>query len=302
MEGAAAAAGHPRALVAPGAVRPAGAAALGRAGRRGDPRPAGAPPGAPHSGGPCRRSRPTCTRGRACASPSASARHRSGCRARSASGTRPPPSTPSPTAGAAHAAVVRRTAEEGWYAEELFARFAVLSAGGHGRRPGPARPGPGDVPGQDEPRRRGRRGWCGCRPGGWSAAAGCAAPRPTGRRRVRGPPARAAAAAGALGVALGAVAGLPAPRRPGGAARAVLAEALERAATERVELACGGGRGRTGTALACLAVLDGVPAEEAVAWVRRHYDRRAVETRAAAAVRPRLPLTPGRPHDQPGWS
>ena len=63
------------------------------------------------------------------------------------------------------------------------------------------------------------------------------------------------------------------------ALRAVLAEALERAATERVELACGGGRGRTGTALACLAVLDGVPAEEAVAWVRQHYDRRAVETR-----------------------
>jgi hypothetical protein len=31
---------------------------------------------------------------------------------------------------AAHAAVVDRTAREGWYAEELFARFAVLSAAG----------------------------------------------------------------------------------------------------------------------------------------------------------------------------
>ncbi|WP_424855783.1 protein phosphatase [Streptomyces sp. SAI-170] len=68
---------------------------------------------------------------------------------------------------------------------------------------------------------------------------------------------------------------LPADRRE---ARTVLAEAWRRAAAERVELACGGGRGRTGTALACLAVLDGVPAEEAVAYVRAHYDRRAVET------------------------
>ncbi|MEU6380455.1 protein-tyrosine phosphatase family protein [Streptomyces sp. NPDC046909] len=62
------------------------------------------------------------------------------------------------------------------------------------------------------------------------------------------------------------------------AARTALTEAWERAAGERVEVACGGGRGRTGTALACLAVLDGVPAEEAVGYVRAHYDRRAVET------------------------
>jgi protein-tyrosine phosphatase len=45
-----------------------------------------------------------------------------------------------------------------------------------------------------------------------------------------------------------------------------------------VEIACGGGRGRTGTALACLAVLDGLPASDAVAYVREHYDRRAIET------------------------
>jgi hypothetical protein len=63
-----------------------------------------------------------------------------------------------------------------------------------------------------------------------------------------------------------------------GETHGVLAEAWQRAATERVELACGGGRGRTGTALACLAVLDGVPPAEAVAYVRRHYDRHAVET------------------------
>ncbi|WP_406204379.1 protein-tyrosine phosphatase family protein [Streptomyces decoyicus] len=61
-------------------------------------------------------------------------------------------------------------------------------------------------------------------------------------------------------------------------ARTVFQEALARAANERVEIACGGGRGRTGTALACMAVLDGVPAERAVAFVRRHYHHRAVET------------------------
>ena len=37
-----------------------------------------------------------------------------------------------------------------------------------------------------------------------------------------------------------------------------LTEAWQRAATERVEVACAGGHGRTGTALACLAILDGV--------------------------------------------
>ena len=55
-------------------------------------------------------------------------------------------------------------------------------------------------------------------------------------------------------------------------------DAHRRAATERVEIACGGGRGRTGTALAWIAVLSGVPPDEAVAFVRRHYDPHAVET------------------------
>jgi hypothetical protein len=62
------------------------------------------------------------------------------------------------------------------------------------------------------------------------------------------------------------------------AARDLLREVWDRSAAERVEVACGGGRGRTGTALACVAVLDGVPPGEAVAFVRTHYDRRAVET------------------------
>lgn len=68
---------------------------------------------------------------------------------------------------------------------------------------------------------------------------------------------------------------LPKDRRD---AREAFTEAWHRAGEERVEVACGGGRGRTGTALACLAVLDGVPADEAVEFVRRNYHRGAVET------------------------
>lgn len=57
-----------------------------------------------------------------------------------------------------------------------------------------------------------------------------------------------------------------------------LQELWVRARSERVEVACSGGLGRTGTALACLAVLDGVAAGDAVAFVREHYHPRAVET------------------------
>jgi protein-tyrosine phosphatase len=52
---------------------------------------------------------------------------------------------------------------------------------------------------------------------------------------------------------------------------------LDRAARERVDVARSGGRGRTGTALALLAVLDGLAPGEAVDYVRDCYDRRAVE-------------------------
>ena len=65
--------------------------------------------------------------------------------------------------------------------------------------------------------------------------------------------------------------------------RSVLVEAWDRAPDERVEFACRGGIGRTGTALACLAVLDGVRPGDAVAFVRANYRARAVETRAQAA-------------------
>lgn len=70
---------------------------------------------------------------------------------------------------------------------------------------------------------------------------------------------------------------LPASREQ---ARDAFAEAYRLAARGlRVEAACGGGRGRTGTALACIAQLAGVAPEDATAWIRARYDRRAVETR-----------------------
>lgn len=47
----------------------------------------------------------------------------------------------------------------------------------------------------------------------------------------------------------------------------------------KVEVGCIGGHGRTGTFLACLAVLAGVPAELAVAYVRKEYCKHAVETK-----------------------
>ncbi|MGS0685153.1 protein-tyrosine phosphatase family protein [Nakamurella sp. GG22] len=61
-------------------------------------------------------------------------------------------------------------------------------------------------------------------------------------------------------------------------ARDALRKAWNRAAGERVEIACMGGHGRTGTALACVAVLDGVPPQEAVTFIRGRYDARAIET------------------------
>jgi hypothetical protein len=65
------------------------------------------------------------------------------------------------------------------------------------------------------------------------------------------------------------------PTDTGGALEA-LREAHRRAtAGERVEVACRGGVGRTGTAL---AVLDGLVPADAVHWVRVDYHPRAVET------------------------
>lgn len=63
--------------------------------------------------------------------------------------------------------------------------------------------------------------------------------------------------------------------------RSALVDLLDRSrAGDEVELGCLGGHGRTGTALACLAVLTGTPPADAVDWVRAHYCDRAVETDA----------------------
>jgi hypothetical protein len=65
------------------------------------------------------------------------------------------------------------------------------------------------------------------------------------------------------------------------AATAQIRATFERArAGESVEVGCTGGLGRTGTVLACMATLAGVPPNEAVAWVRANYRLGAVETPA----------------------
>jgi protein-tyrosine phosphatase len=68
------------------------------------------------------------------------------------------------------------------------------------------------------------------------------------------------------------------PADPEAAARSIR-DAFTRARSgERVEIGCAGGFGRTGTVLACMATLAGVPLDESVEWVRDAYHPRAVET------------------------
>jgi hypothetical protein len=69
------------------------------------------------------------------------------------------------------------------------------------------------------------------------------------------------------------------PRDPEAVAAAIRETFARARAGETVEVGCAGGLGRTGTVLACMAILAGVPSADAVAWVREHYDVRAVETR-----------------------
>ena len=59
----------------------------------------------------------------------------------------------------------------------------------------------------------------------------------------------------------------------------MIVDAYRRAADGQwVEVGCIGGHGRTGTALACMAVLAGVPFDEAPDWVRVNYCPEAGET------------------------
>ena len=53
---------------------------------------------------------------------------------------------------------------------------------------------------------------------------------------------------------------------------------LKRAAHSRVDIACRGGVGRTGTALACIAILDGMDPASALKFIRDTYHPRAAET------------------------
>jgi hypothetical protein len=68
------------------------------------------------------------------------------------------------------------------------------------------------------------------------------------------------------------------PHDPLAAVRAI--ERLYRRAHdgEHVETACKAGKGRTGTVVACLAILDGLTPSHAVSWTREHYHYRAVQT------------------------
>ena len=61
-------------------------------------------------------------------------------------------------------------------------------------------------------------------------------------------------------------------------ARHALQLTLKRAAHSRVDIACRGGVGRTGAALACIAILDGMDPASALKFIRNTYHPRAAET------------------------
>jgi hypothetical protein len=68
------------------------------------------------------------------------------------------------------------------------------------------------------------------------------------------------------------------PRDRDDAARKIRGAFVRARLGARVEVGCAGGLGRTGTVLACMAILAGVPEDESVEWVRAAYHPGAVET------------------------
>lgn len=68
------------------------------------------------------------------------------------------------------------------------------------------------------------------------------------------------------------------PRDRDDAVRRIRALYEQARAGQRVEVACGHGVGRTGTVIACLAVLSGLSPAEAITWTRQNHHRRSVET------------------------
>ncbi len=68
------------------------------------------------------------------------------------------------------------------------------------------------------------------------------------------------------------------PRFPVAAAQSII-DAYKKAQEGLwVEVGCIGGHGRTGTVLACMAVLSGVKASNAVKWIKKNYCSHAVES------------------------
>lgn len=68
------------------------------------------------------------------------------------------------------------------------------------------------------------------------------------------------------------------PTDPREASRLIV-EAFDRARSgQTVEVGCHMGNGRTGTIIACMAILAGVAPKDAVAWTRSHYCRHAIDT------------------------
>ena len=68
------------------------------------------------------------------------------------------------------------------------------------------------------------------------------------------------------------------PEDPGETSK-LIREAYGRARRgQRVEVGRNAGHGRTGTIISCIAILAGVAPRKAVAWTRRHYCEKAVET------------------------